>query len=85
MAGCFELACFYVVIRESDVPRIGETLAIKSGEDESDFNTFKLILHLCERHDQDLNYLIDDKELEIAKRKRLEIKGEEIKDNSRFL
>jgi hypothetical protein len=73
----------YVVIRETDAPAAGTAananhlLAHKGEEDDNtvdNFNSFRLILYLCDKHDYDLDYLISDNELEIAKRQHLELK-----------
>jgi hypothetical protein len=72
VAGCFEPASVYVVIRESDInslkidPSERQTLVEKDSP--GDINAFKLILYLCARHDYDLKYLLKENELEITKR-----------------
>jgi hypothetical protein len=77
VAGCFEPASVYVVIRETDV----NILTTKSdgaerleSNDPVDINAFKLILYLCARHDYDLKYLLKENELEISKRRHLVLK-----------
>jgi hypothetical protein len=78
VAGCFEPASVYVVIRETDVNILAantETRRILSDrEDAADLNAFKLILYLCARHDYDLKYLLKENELEIYKRRHLVLK-----------
>lgn len=76
VAGCFEPASVYVVIKESDVNALNLDSAEKQiGGMEKEFlgdiNAFKLILYLCARHDYDLKYLLKGNELEIAKRRHL--------------
>lgn len=75
VAGCFEPASVYVVIRESDVNALNidarEKQMIMEKDSPGDVNTFKLILYLCARHDYDLKYLLKENELEIAKRRHL--------------
>ena len=81
VAGCFEPASVYVVIKESDI----NTLHLESNEKQmivekdtpGDINMFKLILYLCARHDYDLKYLLKENELEIAKRRHLVLKETE--------
>ena len=78
VAGCFEPASVYVVIKETDVNVLAanaETRRILvENEDAADINTFKLILYLCARHDYDLKYLLKENELEISKRRHLVLK-----------
>lgn len=78
VAGCFEPASVYVVIKETDVNILAantETRRILSDkEDAADLNAFKLILYLCARHDYDLKYLLKENELEISKRRHLVLK-----------
>ena len=78
VAGCFEPASVYVVIKETDVNILAATAEnsqIFSGSDDGiDVNTFKLILYLCARHDYDLKYLLKENELEISKRRHLLLK-----------
>ncbi len=80
VAGCFEPASVYVVIKESDI----NVLKIDPGEKQAiekdlpaDINAFKLILYLCARHDYDLKYLLKENELEITKRRHLVLKETE--------
>jgi hypothetical protein len=81
VAGCFEPASVYVVIKESDInvlnldPR--EKQMIMEKDSPGDINAFKLILYLCARHDYDLKYLLKENELEIAKRRHLVLKETE--------
>ena len=78
VAGCFEPASVYVVIRESEInalkldPAERQTLIEKDSP--ADINAFKLILYLCARHDYDLKYLLKENELEITKRRHLVLK-----------
>jgi hypothetical protein len=78
VAGCFEPASVYVVIRETDVNILAantETRRILTDTDDAaDINAFKLILYLCARHDYDLKYLLKENELEISKRRHLVLK-----------
>ena len=79
VAGCFETASVYVVIKETDVNALNigqkERQVIERDEPAAaDVNAFKLILYLCARHDYDLKYLIKENELEIAKRRHLVLK-----------
>ena len=80
VAGCFEPASVYVVIRESDINMYldvrGNQMTIEK-EFPGDINAFKLILYLCARHDYDLKYLLKENELEIAKRRHLVLKETE--------
>jgi hypothetical protein len=81
VAGCFEPASVYVVIKESDVNTLhfdaGEKQMIIEKDSPGDVNAFKLILYLCARHDYDLKYLLKENELEIAKRRHLVLKETE--------
>lgn len=81
VAGCFEPASVYVVIKESDVNTLhldaGEKQMIVEKDSPGDINAFKLILYLCARHDYDLKYLLKENELEIAKRRHLVLKETE--------
>jgi len=78
VAGCFEPASVYVVIKETDVNVLAakaESSQMFADAGESlDINTFKLILYLCARHDYDLKYLLKENELEISKRRHLVLK-----------
>lgn len=78
VAGCFEPASVYVVIKETDVNILAakseSTQAQIDANDPIDINTFKLILYLCARHDYDLKYLLKENELEISKRRHLVLK-----------
>ena len=78
VAGCFEPASVYVVIRESDISGMHLDIRGKQMIIEKDFpgdiNVFKLILYLCARHDYDLKYLLKENELEITKRRHLVLK-----------
>jgi len=78
VAGCFEPASVYVVIRESDVNALkidpAEQQKAIEKEQPADINAFKLILYLCARHDYDLKYLLKENELEITKRRHLVLK-----------
>lgn len=75
VAGCFEPASVYVVIKESDINVLSldarERQMIVEKESPDDVNAFKLILYLCSRHDYDLKYLLKENELEITKRRHL--------------
>jgi hypothetical protein len=78
VAGCFEPASVYVVIRESEINALkvdpGERQTIIEKDSPGDINAFKLILYLCARHDYDLKYLLKENELEITKRRHLVLK-----------
>ena len=78
VAGCFEHASVYVVIKESDINALnidaGEKQMVVERESLADVNAFKLILYLCPRHDYDLRYLLEENELEITKRRHLMLK-----------
>ena len=75
VAGCFEPASVYVVIRETDVNVLAAEAQsrqlLPGADDIGDINAFKLILYLCSRHDYDLKYLLKENELEISKRRHL--------------
>jgi hypothetical protein len=81
VAGCFEPASVYVVIKESEINALkiepNERQAIVENNSPGDINTFKLILYLCARHDYDLKYLLKENELEITKRRHLVLKETE--------
>src|SRR5687768_16012104 len=81
VAGCFEPASVYVVIKESDINALNldarQRQMIVEKDSPGDVNTFKLILYLCARHDYDLKYLLKENELEIAKRRHLVLKETE--------
>jgi hypothetical protein len=81
VAGCFEPASVYVVIKESDINALNldprEKQMIMEKDSPGDINAFKLILYLCARHDYDLKYLLKENELEIAKRRHLVLKETE--------
>jgi hypothetical protein len=78
VAGCFEPASVYVVIKETDIGNLaGKALPsqiLAESNDRADINIFKLILYLCARHDYDLKYLLKENELEISKRRHLVLK-----------
>jgi hypothetical protein len=78
VAACFERASVYVVIKESDINALnvdtGEKQMMVEKDSLADVNAFKLILYLCQRHDYDLRYLLEENELEITKRRHLMIK-----------
>ena len=78
VAGCFEPASVYVVIKETDVGNLaakaGPSQLLADNSDPMDINMFKLILYLCARHDYDLKYLLKENELEISKRRHLILK-----------
>ena len=79
VAGCFEPASVYVVIKESDINALSKEASEKrkmiiEKESLADINAFKLILYLCARHDYDLKYLLKENELEITKRRHLVLK-----------
>ena len=78
VAGCFERASVYVVIKESDINALnidaGEKQMVVERESLADVNAFKLILYLCPLHDYDLRYLLEENELEITKRRHLMLK-----------
>ena len=81
VAGCFEPASVYVVIKESEINALkvdpGERQMIVEKDCPGDINMFKLILYLCARHDYDLKYLLKENELEITKRRHLVLKETE--------
>jgi len=83
VAGCFEPASVYVVIKESDINALNieskdkQQVVIEREDSPADVNAFKLILYLCARHDYDLKYLLKENELEIAKRRHLVLKETE--------
>ncbi|MCI0558006.1 MAG: hypothetical protein MN733_05885 [Nitrososphaera sp.] len=79
VAGCFEPASVYVVIKETDINALGaesrlKLIATSADNSAGDINAFKLILYLCSRHDYDLKYLLKENELEIARRRHLVLK-----------
>jgi hypothetical protein len=80
VAGCFEPASVYVVIKETDINALNieskdkQQVVIEREDSPADVNAFKLILYLCARHDYDLKYLLKENELEIAKRRHLVLK-----------
>jgi len=81
VAGCFEPASVYVVIKESDINALNlearDKKMILERDSLGDINAFKLILYLCARHDYDLKYLLNENELEITKRRHLVLKETE--------
>jgi hypothetical protein len=81
VAGCFERASVYIVIKESDINALnvdaGEKQMMMERDSLSDVNAFKLILYLCARHDYDFRYLLEQNELEITKRHHLMLKETE--------
>jgi hypothetical protein len=83
VAGCFEPASVYVVIKETDINALNieskdkQQIVIEREDSPADVNAFKLILYLCARHDYDLKYLLKENELEIAKRRHLVLKETE--------
>jgi hypothetical protein len=81
VAGCFEPASVYVVIKETDINALSldvrERQMIMEKDSPSDINAFKLILYLCARHDYDLKYLLKENELEITNRRHLVLKETE--------
>jgi len=76
--GCFDHADYYVVIKETDVADYYEMSkessyekAQKSFKEQQEFDGFKLILYLCQRHESDFKYLIRGSELYVAKKRNL--------------
>lgn len=74
-AGCFELADFYIVLKETEMVDYSEASkegdyekVEKSFEKEIQFDGFKMIIYFCERHDDEFKYLIRGSEFWIAKR-----------------
>ena len=73
--GCFDLADVYVVLKETEEPDYYEVSkesnyekAEKGFDKETEFDGFKMILYMCDRHDGEFKYLIRGSELMIAKR-----------------
>ena len=81
VAGCFERASVYVVIKESDINALnvdgGDKQMVVEKDSLADDNAFKLILYLCARHDYDFRFLLEENELEITKRHHLMLKKTE--------
>ncbi len=81
VAACFERASVYVVIKESDINALnvdgGDKQMMVEKDSLADVNAFKLILHLCARHDYDFRFLLEENELEITKRHHLILKKTE--------
>lgn len=74
--GCFELADFYIVLKETEEPDYYEVSKESNyekvekgfdGDDEMQFDGFKMIIYFCSRHDCEFKYLIRGGELRIAK------------------
>lgn len=73
--GCFDLADFYIVLKETEEPDYYEARKEnnyekvgKSSEEEMQFDGFKMIIYFCNRHEGEFKYLIRGSELQIAKR-----------------
>jgi hypothetical protein len=73
--GCFDPADVYVVLKETEEPDYYEMSkegnyekAEKGFSDGIEFDGFKMILYMCNRHDGEFKYLIRGSELRIAKR-----------------
>lgn len=95
--GCFEQADVYIVLKESEEPvyhssfdygepfKNNDVYKKKKEFEEEDgtceFDGFKLILYLCNRHDMDFKYLIQGSELQISKRCNLKITTSMIKSH----
>jgi hypothetical protein len=93
--GCFEQADVYVVLKESEEPVYHNSFAYRQPFKNNDiykkkkefedwtceFDGFKLILYLCNRHDMDFKYLIKGSELQISKRCSLNITTSMIKSH----
>ncbi len=82
VAACFERASVYVVIKESEINALGgfdrsDKQMMIEKDSLGDVNAFKLILYLCARHDYDFQFLLEENELEIAKRHYLMLKKTE--------
>ena len=81
VAACFERASVYVVIKESDINALnvdgGDKQMMVEKDSLADVNAFKLILYLCDRHDFDFRFLLEENELEITKRHHLILKKTE--------
>ncbi|HEX7032574.1 MAG TPA: hypothetical protein VF172_06200 [Nitrososphaera sp.] len=79
--GCFELADSYIVLKETEEPDYYHEVSRESnyeqveksfgGDDETEFDGFKMIVYFCRRHDGEFKYLIRGSELRIAKRRNL--------------
>ena len=66
-----------MVVRESEIdPKKGSAIFGLEADlkDDKELNTFKIILHLCSRHDYDFKYLLASNELEIARRRHLALR-----------
>jgi len=76
VSGCFEPAAVYIVVKETDLDPVKSVTLPSEFERKEDreLNTFKLILHLCTRHDYDFKYLLASNELGIAKRRHLALR-----------
>jgi hypothetical protein len=73
--GCFDLADFYIVLKETEEPNYyeitqenGYEKAERDFDDEAAFDGFKMIIYMCSRHDGEFKYLIRGSELRVAKR-----------------
>jgi hypothetical protein len=72
--GCFDFADVYVVVKETEEPNYYEVSKesdfekTEKGFCEAEFDGFKMILHMCARHDGEFKYLIMGSELRIARR-----------------
>ena len=81
VAGCFESASVYVVIKESEINALSldaqDARMLIEKDSHNEINAFKLILYLCARHDYDLKYLLKENELEITKRQHLVLRETE--------
>lgn len=72
--GCFDLADFYVVLKETEKTDYYEVTKESDYEKEekefgdAEFDGFKMILYMCARHDGEFKYLVRGSELRIAKR-----------------
>jgi hypothetical protein len=73
--GCFDLADVYVVLKETEESDYYEVTkdtnyekVEKNFNGEMQFDGFKMIIYLCNRHDGEFRYLIRGSELMISKR-----------------
>lgn len=67
--------------KDNDSYRIKKMEEFQKEDETSEFDGFKLILYLCNRHDMDFKYLIKGSELQISKRCSLNITTSMIKSH----
>jgi hypothetical protein len=67
--------------KDNNIHKIKNKEEFQEEDEKSEFDGFKLILYLCNRHDMDFKYLIKGSELQISKRCSLNVTTSMIKSH----